>query len=101
LLCAGLSRRQLAGFVTADVAGAVRFHYEFADEGTANSRAECAESLNFGGYRLAKGSDTACAVFDYGYNGHQLPTDTAREMIDLSQHIGGKLRLILGLSSNA
>jgi hemoglobin len=31
----------------------------------------------------------------------QLPADTAREMIDLSQHIGGKLRVILGLSSNA
>jgi truncated hemoglobin YjbI len=31
----------------------------------------------------------------------QLPADTAREMIDLSQHIGGKLRLILGISSAA
>jgi len=31
----------------------------------------------------------------------QLPADTAREMIDLSQHIGGKLRLILGISSTA
>jgi hemoglobin len=31
----------------------------------------------------------------------QLPADTAREMIDLSQHIAGKLRLILGISGTA
>ena len=30
----------------------------------------------------------------------QLPTDIAREMIDLSQHIGSKLRSILGIPSN-
>jgi hemoglobin len=30
----------------------------------------------------------------------QLPADIAREMIDLSQHIGGKLRSILGIPSN-
>jgi hemoglobin len=29
----------------------------------------------------------------------QLPGDVAREMIDLSQHIAGKLRLILGIST--
>jgi truncated hemoglobin YjbI len=31
----------------------------------------------------------------------RLPADAAREMIDLSQHIGAKLRWILGLSSTA
>jgi hemoglobin len=31
----------------------------------------------------------------------QLPDDTARETIDLSQDIAGKLRLILGISSTA